>query len=276
VDKPESLGQFLVWKPPYIKTLIGSNILIPQGKLILCGAKKSWKSMTAMDMAFCLSAGRPWFGLPTTKSTVLVVQSEIPKFAYQDRIKKYYFNHEGQPLDNLYFITARNLKIDKPWGRDTLKAWIDMTQAQVVVIDPAYKAISGHLVDEYDVGRFTDTIDEIIDEKKVAFIIVHHESKTTFTEGMAIDRGADASYGSVRFEWWTDSQINLKAHSEGSNIVDISFPLLRLAINEIPSFTFEVNRDTLKFNMEVKEVQHEPNTQEPGPNTQGNGQTELG
>ena len=266
MDKPESLGQFLAWKPPYIKTLIGSNILIPQGKLILCGAYKSWKSMTAMDLAFCLSMGRPWFGLPTTKSTVLVVQLEIPKAAYQDRVKKYFFNHEGQPIDNLHFITAHNLKIDKPWGRDTLKMWIDMTQAQIVVIDPAYKVISGHLVDEYDVGRFTDTIDEIIDDKKVAFIVVHHEGKTMYAEGEAVDRGADASYGSAKFGWWVDTQVNLKTRSIGSNMVDISFPLLRLAVNEIPSFTFKVDRDTLKFNMEVKEVQCEPDTRtEPGP-----------
>jgi len=259
VDKPESLGQFLIWKPPFIRTLIGSNILIPQGKLILCGAKKSYKSMTSMDMSFCLSAGRPWFGFPTVKSTVLVVQLEIPKFAYQDRVKKYFFNHEGQPIDNLFFQHTRNLKLDKPWGRDTLKTWIDTCQAQIVVIDPAYKVTSGHLVDEFDIGKLTDTLDEIIEEKKVSFIIVHHESKDIYTtDGVKINRGADASYGSAKFGWWVDTQINLDRRGEHGSTIDISFPLLRLATNDIPPFTFKVDRDTLKFSMEVKEVQHEP------------------
>ncbi len=252
-EKPESLGQFLAWRAPHIKTLIGANILIPQGKLILCGAYKSWKSMTAMDMAFCLSSGRPWYGFNTTQSTVLVVQLEIPKYAYQDRVIKYFRNHEGQPIDNIYFVHTRNLKIDKTWGRDTLKYWIDVTGAQIVVIDPAYKVISGHLIDEYDVGRFTDTIDEIIEEKKVSFVIVHHEGKSMYVEGEKVDRGADASYGSAKFGWWTDTQINLRTQQEGGNVIDMSFPLLRLAVNDIKPFTFKVNRDTLEFNMQLPE-----------------------
>lgn len=253
-EKPESLGQFLAWKPPHIKTLIGANILIPQGKLILCGAYKTWKSMTAMDMAFCLSMGRPWFGFPTNISTVLVVQLEIPKFAYQDRVQKYFQYHVGQPLSNLHFVTTRLLKLDKSWGKDILKTWIDMTQAQVVFIDPIYKTISGHLVDEHDVGIWTDNIDEIIDDKKVTFVSVHHESKPMYAEGVQINRGPAASYGSAKFGWWTDTQIELETQSPGSNIVDISFPLLRLAVNDIPSFTYEVDRDTLEFKIKLKGV----------------------
>ena len=254
IEKPESLGQFLAWKPPHIRTLIGSNLLIPQGKLLLVGTYKSWKSMTAMDMGFCISQGRPWFGFPTTKSTVLMVQLEIPKFAYQDRVIKYFTHHDGIPIDNIYFVTTRLLKLDKKWGKDILKTWIDMTQAQVVIIDPIYKTMSGHLIDEYDVGLYTDAIDEIIEEKKVSFIQVHHEGKSTYVEGERIDRGADASYGSAKFGWWVDTQIGLKPKHEGSNIVDISFPLLRLAVNDIPSFTYEVSRETLNFTIKIPEI----------------------
>ena len=253
-DKPESLGQFLVWKPPHIKTLIGANILIPQGKLILCGAYKSWKSMTAMDMAFCLSMGRSWFGFPTNLCTVLVVQLEIPKFAYLERVQKYFQHHMGQPLSNLFFVSTRLLKLDRPWGRDMLKMWIDMTQAQVVVIDPIYKTVSGHLVDEYDVGIFTDTIDEIIEDKKVSFILVHHEGKPVFVDGAKLDRGPAASFGSAKFGWWTDTQIGLETQVPGGSIVDMSFPLLRLAVNDIPPFTYEVDRDTLTFNIKLEEL----------------------
>lgn len=247
IDKPESLGQFLVWKAPYIKTIIGSNILIPEGKIMLCGAYKSWKSMTSMDIAFCLSSGRPWFGFPTTQSTVLVIQLEIPKAAYQDRVVKYFKSHPGQPIDNLHFVSTRRLKLDRGWGKDTLRTWIDMTQAQVVIIDPIYKVMSGHLIDEWDVGQFTDTIDDIIDEKKVSFILVHHEGKAQYVDGERLERGADASYGSAKFGWWVDTQMNLRVQSEGSNVVDISFPLVRLAHDDILPFTYEVSRADLTF-----------------------------
>ncbi len=255
IDQPESLGQFLTWRAPRIRTIVGSNILIPQGKLILCGAYKSWKSMTAMDLAFCISQGRPWFGFTTTQSNVLVVQLEIPKAAYQDRVIKYFKHHEGQPIDNLFFLSTRLLKLDKGWGKNLLKQWIDMTQAQIVVIDPIYKTVSGHLIDEYDVGLFTDAIDEIIEEKKVTFILVHHEGKGTYVEGEKLDRGADASYGSAKFGWWVDTQIGLKTQMQGGNVIDISFPLLRLAVNDIPSFTYEVSRETLEFRMKLPDLE---------------------
>ena len=171
--KPESLGDFLAWRPPFITQLIGNGILIPQGKIILFGPYKSWKSMTAIDLAFKLSnakaqvmidafqdflhsvtaidlafklsSGKPWLGFKTTLSTVLVIQLEIPKTEYQKRVNKYCFGNKLSPLNNLFFVTIRNLKLDKGWGVEMLNQWITETKAQVVIIDPIYKVVSGHL-----------------------------------------------------------------------------------------------------------------------------------
>jgi len=110
---PESLSDFLAWKPPVVQQLISNGILIPQGKIILFGPYKSWKSMTAIDLAFKLSSGQPWLGFNTHMSTVLVIQLEIPKAAYQQRVIKYTFGNKLNPSNNLFFMTTRHLKLDK-------------------------------------------------------------------------------------------------------------------------------------------------------------------
>lgn len=245
--KPESLQDFLAWKPPHISQLIGNGILIPQGKIILFGPYKSWKSMTAIDLAFKLSTGKPWLGFQTTLSTVLIVQLEIPKAAYQKRVNKYCFGNKLNPANNLFLVTTRQLKLDKGWGVEMLNQWITETKASIVIIDPIFKVISGRLTDEYDVRQFTDRIDEVIDKHRVSFILIHHEGKDWIVEGERYDRGADASFGSAVFGWWCDSSIELRTQVEGGSIVDMSFPLLRLAEDEIKPIVVEINRSNLVF-----------------------------
>ena len=245
--KPESLTDFLAWKAPYIKYLIGNGILIPQGKIILFGPYKSWKSMTAIDLAFKLSSGKPWLGFPTTLSSVLIIQIEIPKAAYQERVIKYTLGNHLNPASNLHFITTNYLKLDKGWGQQLLESWITTTQANVVIVDPMFKVVSGRLTDEYDVRQFTDRLDEVIGKHKVSMVIIHHEGKDLIVEGERYDRGADAAFGSAVLGWWCDSSIELRAKSEGSNIVTMSFPLLRLATDEIKPIEVEINRTNLVF-----------------------------
>ena len=245
--KPESLQDFLAWKPPHIRQLIGNGILIPQGKIIIFGPYKSWKSMTSIDLAFKLATGKPWLEFPTVLSTVLVIQLEIPKAAYQERVRKYAFGNKLSPLTNLYFMTIRSLKLDKGWGLALLDQWIDEIKPQVIIIDPIFKVISGRLTDEYDVRQFTDRMDEVIDKHKVSIVLIHHEGKDWIVEGERYDRGADAAFGSAVFGWWCDSSIELRTEVEGGNVVDISFPLLRLAEDDIKSFKVKIDRSNLVF-----------------------------
>ena len=243
---PESLPDFLAWKPPFTKQLIAGGLLIPQSRMILFGPYKSWKSMTAIDISFKLAGGKPWLGFPTTASRVLVIQLEIPKAEYQKRVQKYALGNHLNP-SNLNLVSIRNLKLDKGWGIALLDKWITQTKAQIVVIDPIYKVVSGRLTDEYDVRQFTDRMDEIMDRHSVSLILIHHEGKDWVVEGERYNRGADAAFGSAVFGWWCDSSIELRTESEGSNVVNYSFPLLRLAEADIQPFKVVINREDLTF-----------------------------
>jgi len=209
--------------------------------------------MTAIDLSFKLASGKPWLGFPTVASTVLVVQLEIPKHGYQERVEKYSIGNKLTP-DTIYFHSVRNLKLDKGWGIAQLEEWIQYTHAQVVVIDPIYKVVSGRLSDEYDVRQFTDRMDEIIDKHKVSLVLIHHEGKDLVIEGEKYDRGADASFGSAVFGWWCDSSIELRSDGEGSSIVEYRFPLLRLSQTDIQPFKVSINRDNLVFTKQERGV----------------------
>ncbi len=259
---PESLSNFLAWKAPHIQQLIYGNILVPQGKIVIFGPYKSWKSMTAIDLGFKLSTGKPWLGFNTTLASVLIVQLEIPKFAYQKRVNKYAIGNHLNPASNLHFMTVRNLKIDRGWGKELLSQYIQHTQAQVVIIDPLYKVVSGRLTDEYDIRQAIDAIDEIIDKYRVSVILIHHEGKDWVIDGERYDRGADASFGSAVIGWWVDSAIELRTETEGSNIVNVRFPLLRLAEEDIPDLVMKVNKSNLVFTrigQKAREYEEETN-----------------
>ena len=252
MTRPESLAELLAWKAPYVKHLIGNGLLVPQGKAILFGPYKSWKSMSAIDLSFSLASGVPWLGFSTTACSVLVIQLEIPKYEYQQRILKYSLGNKLNPT-TIYFENIRNLKLDKGWGIAQLESWIQETGAQVVVIDPIYKVVSGRLTDEYDIRQFTDRMDEIIDKHKVSMVLIHHEGKDMIIEGEKYDRGADASFGSAVFGWWCDTSIELRAEYVGSNRVEYRFPLLRLSPNDIKPFKVSINRDNLVFEKHLEQ-----------------------
>ncbi len=247
LPEPESLADFLAWKPPHIRETISNGLLVPEGKMIIFGPKKSWKSMTAIDLAFCLSTGTPWLGFKTTLSTVLIIQLEIPKFSYQERVQKYSIGNKLAPMTNLFLVTIRNLKLDKGWGESLLDKWIVQYHPQVVIIDPAYKVISGRLTDEYDVRQFTDRIDHLAELHHCAFVVIHHEGKDMIIDGTRYDRGADAAFGSAAFGWWVDTSIEVRAISEGSNVIDMRFPLVRLGTDNVDPIRVEINRENLVF-----------------------------
>jgi len=122
-----------------------------------------------------------------------------------------------------------------------------------------FKVVSGRLTDEYDVRQFTDRMDEVIEKHRISLVIIHHEGKDWIVEGERYDRGADAAFGSAVLGWWCDSSIELRTEQEGSNKVDIRFPLLRLAEDEIPPMKIQINRNNLVFNVIEKGVKEDYN-----------------
>lgn len=254
--KSDTVKELIAWQPPKIEPIISSDILYPETKMIVYGSYKSWKSMTTMHCGFCIASGRKWFSYATKQGQVLLIQCEVPKFLFRDRIFTYAKGNDCFP-DDLHLVTERNLRLDKDFGVAALSRLIETITHKtgkpidVLILDPIYKLMSGGIGESAPVQFFLDNVDNIIDRYKCAVILVTHQRKTLHAEGVAMSFGADEIYGPVWFPAWLDTALNIEKHEDDDTVITLSFTDVRNAkkISEFKPFTIKVDEARLRFNL---------------------------
>jgi len=244
--KAQNLKEFMAWQPPYQSYIIDHGILLPQTKLILFGRWQTWKSMITMHTAYVLATGKPWFGFETKLSSVYILQTEIPKAQFQLRNRKYIDGNKTYP-DNIYFRTEYYIKLDKPFGGADIEKELQETHPQVLIIDPLYSIMSGKVVDEYDIRKLTDWLNQMIDKYKVAVILVHHDRKPIVVGG-EIYSSADDMFGSSILLDWCDTSIRTTNTDKDGEVI-LTFEKVRHAEEELKPIKIKVSRADLTFSM---------------------------
>lgn len=243
-----TVKQLLDYKGLTEKPIIDKGILYPKTRLILFGRYKSLKSMLAIDAAFSISHGIPWFGFQTARSRVLVVQMEIPKPLFRDRIKKY-CNGVSIP-DNLYFINEPYLKLDRDYGMGRLEPALTTFQPQVLLIDPLYKVLSGNISDPYVAEQLQTNIDKLREKYNLSIIIIAHTRQRLINpQGLVIDMGADEIMGSSNWPNWADTIIRVKRDSPESDYIDLTFDAMRNAEEELLPMRAKFSRHNLHWQL---------------------------
>ena len=233
------------WTPPYQPYIIGSGILVPGTKMIIYGKFQSWKSMLAMHTSYCIANGKDWFGFPTTKTPTFTLQIEVPQAEMKVRVEQYLNHNPEMECDQNWFCTEPYIKLDKGYGHGELEREIGRTGAKVVFIDPAYKVISGHITDLYDLSQFTDRIDLLIAKYNISVIIVHHPRKAQTFEGKEIDMGGDDMFGTY-LQNWCDTCIRTTTTDIDGELI-LTFIKARHAHDLLKPFAVKVDRKTLMF-----------------------------
>lgn len=251
----DSIQQLIDWRPLQRKSVIEEGILLPETRLMIFGQAKAWKSMLSLHTAFCLANGTSWFGYKTTKSTVLKYQAELPKAIDRDRVAKYAKGADSYPT-NIFFKTPQErVKLDTNWSIASITKDIEEVKARspdqhlVLILDPLYKLIAGHISDEYDVKKFQDNVDELKTKHNLSIIIIHHSRLTRVdSSGKVIDLGAEESMGSSYFNNWCDTMIRVKLLNPhtGSDNIEVSFELVRNAQTILPKFQVHWDRTNLQ------------------------------
>jgi len=266
----ESLEQLRLWQPPQVNSIIGDGILLPETRLVLFGSAKRWKSMLALHTAFVLAEGKPWFGFTTSKCITAIVQLEIPKAAYKIRVIKYAKGAGITSSNSIYFKTEYYLKLDSSYGINLLYKELSIIKEKhpdmhlVVVLDPLYKIISGHISDPSDMGRLVDSLDSLRDKLKCSLIIIHHEGKTIITPEGKYERGSEAMLGSSILNNWCDTAISLQLLNPyaGGDKVRIKFELVRLAETLLPQLEIQWHRSSLWPELISKQLPEEVNMED--------------
>lgn len=206
--------------------------------------------MISMHTGFCIASGNQWFQFTTAPHKVLILQCEIPKFLFQDRVKKYAAGNNNYP-QNIYFITEPYIKLDRDYGYAALDRVLNQLMPDVLIIDPLYKVLSGHITDSYDVNKLLDNIDLAVSRYHCAVIIVTHTRKPQYTEeGLPLLHGSDEMLGSVYLSAWADSLLSIyKVGDEEEDKISIEFTDMRNTETILSPLHIKVNRDKLSFNL---------------------------
>jgi len=249
--KADSLSELLAWEPPPIIPIIAGGLLLPQTKMFLYGRYKSWKSMIAIHTAFCIAGGKPWFGFRTTATTTLMLQVEIPKVQYRNRVHKYAQGNNITKLDNLHFLTESYIKLDKGFGCSSLEQEIVRLKPGVVIVDPLFEVVSGRLTDEFDMRQFTDRMNMLMNKHHFALIIIHHDRKPQIFEGQSVNLGSQDMFGTVYFLGWCDTAIKIEPQQTDAEVRMVP-DVVRHAEDELKPFMVAVDRKTLRFSIKEK------------------------
>jgi len=224
--------------------------------MMLFGAAGTWKTMNVLHLAYNIAQGTPWFGFQTMPATVLCHQVELPKLLHQERFKKY---KRGNKVTspNVFFMTPEDdILLDTTYGLGELTKNIEEIQRRahnpklplVIILDPLYLYLAGHISDEYDVRKFQRNINSLRRKYHATFIIIHHARLTrTDAGGQVVDLGAEEIMGSSYWNNWLDTILRVKLINpfSGSNIVYMEWGKTRNAQNFLAGFKVKWHRDSL-------------------------------
>lgn len=247
--KALDLNELMNWKPPFQKYVIDKGLLLPQTKLILFGKYETWKSMLTIHTAFCIATGKDWFGFATSKSPVYILQIEVPQAELQKRVIKYVQGNSITSQD-IFFASEHYFKLDRGYGYAELEKELSRTQAQILILDPLYKLVSGRMTDEYDMRIFMDKMDELIHKFKLSLIMVHHDRKHQIINGELVSFGAEDMFGTSIFIDWCDTSIKTTLGSIDGDVT-LSFEKARHAEDELKPIQIHINRSNLTFHRKV-------------------------
>lgn len=249
--------QFAQWTPPYrADAIIEDGILLPGTVMMLFGAAGTWKTMNVLHLAYSIAKGTDWFGFSTAQATVLCHQVELPKALYKDRFTKYK-NGNRATSGNVFFTTPEDdVLLDTTFGLGELtknieeikRRAVDLSLPLVIIIDPLYLYLSGHISDEYDVRKFQRNVNSLRRKYNATFLIIHHARLTRVDGGgQVVDLGAEEIMGSSYWNNWLDTIVRIKLVNPyaGSDIVHMNFDKTRNSQIFLPGFKVQWNRSNL-------------------------------
>lgn len=250
-----SVHELLAWKPPILDTIIGENILVAETRMMIFGDAGGWKSNLSIFTAFTIAEGKDWFGYKTTPVNVLRYQSEMPLAMEQDRVRTFTNYTKSFPTNVLFDTELERMKIDTDYGIRLFEKKVTDFRHRcpegplLVILDPLYKFMAGHISDEYDVKRFQDNIDELKTKLHLTIIIIHHPRLTRLdASGKVSDLGVEELMGSSYWQNWMDTivQIKLLNRYSGGDLVAMNFLKVKNAHKTLPNFEVKWSRSNLQ------------------------------
>lgn len=156
------------------------------------GDWETHKSWLVLDQGFSVAEGIPWIMYPTTQGNALIINTELPEELYHERYIEVVRTRKKIPK-GLYTIHDMTLKLDTQTGLAKMDAWVEESQASLLIIDNLYRAMQSDINTNQGVNALLDNLSYLIQKHRVAITLVHHSRKTAYDlrRNMVIRQGAE-------------------------------------------------------------------------------------
>jgi KaiC/GvpD/RAD55 family RecA-like ATPase len=197
------------------------NFLSRKEFMLIHATAKTGKSMLALNLAIAVASGSDFLGMPTTKSKVFYLQTEIANYALKERIDRMLEDRDIETSTNAelnLFIASDRIRIDTPEGIDLLRRQIEKTEPKLLIIDPLYDLHRKNEDSATEMSPLLSDIREIARSLDCAIILIHHQGKKSETSN---NNAGHACRGSSAFADVPDISISLTRAKEGYNLKGI-------------------------------------------------------
>lgn len=171
--------------------------LIPAGLSLFCGSQKIGKSWLMLKLCLSVSAGTPFWEIPTTQGDVLYLCLEDTFYRIQDRL----FKLTDEASERLHFAVASCKLTDGLVAQ--LEAYLkSYPDSRLIVIDTLQKIRTASKDNAYanDYGDIS-LIKDFADRHSLAVVVVHHIRKqkdsdvfNTVSGTTGLTGGADTNF----------------------------------------------------------------------------------
>jgi hypothetical protein len=183
-------------------TYLIDGILVKGQPCICAGPQKVLKTTMLLEMALRLAAGADFLGRPCQKSRVLFMSGESGMPTLAETAKRIWATILPTPESYCFVLSPELPRFDGPL--DSLRNLIEENQIEVLVIDPAYLAMSGaDAGNMFQMGEQLGRISSLCTELSVTLILAHHTTKSAGREFSPLDLSdiAWSGFGEFARQW---------------------------------------------------------------------------
>jgi len=158
---------------------IVENVIPKIGRTMVYGKGGANKSTIIFDLCIAISAGTHLlrqFKI-NTYGPVLLISTEGSIFDNKNRIMAHARAHGINPAALPLYYCQQPFALDDPLDITELRTLIKELKPVLVVLDPLDSFFSGDENSSKETKMLRRAVDAMIDEFRLAFIIIHHESK---------------------------------------------------------------------------------------------------
>jgi len=195
---------------PEVPSIMGENLIVPQGRVIIYGHPGSYKSFATAQLSRAMANGVDWLEYEMkAKARTLYLQGEIVPKMMQARGLNMRTIYGGS--DNTFYSYSRDLtlKSEKEWKYLTER--VLENKIEFIFLDPLSQLLGGSEVDDGHVRAWLDRMDVLSTETNSGVVMVHHGRKTTWRGDGSSYAGAQNLRGWSGLEGWADSIIHLSS-----------------------------------------------------------------